>query len=274
MSESEMLNLLGPSQAPGDPCELANAAFRQGLYRRGLALVNRALRQDLGLEQVWLFKGAFLKARGFRNSHREMLRLAVVAGAPASLLVNYGNLLFDEEKYHEAAQAHRDYLEREPNGTVAALAEYNQANALYYLGEGAEAERLYRCALARGPGPQAFSYMLARLLTDQQRPDEALAVIEQGLSQVDTDPFTARLLEHKAYLLAEQERGEESLRSSEQALALADSVSAHYLRGRALALLGRLEDARLEIQDVLARQPENREAQRALRMIQNALGRD
>jgi Flp pilus assembly protein TadD len=41
----------------------------------------------------------------------------------------------------------------------------------------------------------------------------------------------------------------------------------HYLRGRALGLLGRLEDARHEMNQVLTLDPNNADAQRALNMI-------
>jgi hypothetical protein len=44
----------------------------------------------------------------------------------------------------------------------------------------------------------------------------------------------------------------------------------HYLRGRALGLLGRLEEARNEMNQVLALDPDNVDAQRGLHMIEAA----
>jgi Flp pilus assembly protein TadD len=74
------------------------------------------------------------------------------------------------------------------------------------------------------------------------------------------------LLEEQSFLWAECERGEEALRSVEAALALgSNSVRTHYLRGRALALLGRLEEARNEMIQVLTLDRNNADAQRALR---------
>ena len=59
-----------------------------------------------------------------------------------------------------------------------------------------------------------------------------------------------------------------------QALALgAESASARYLRGRALALLGRLPEARADLRRVLTLDPDHEEAKRALRMIGDAMDR-
>jgi tetratricopeptide (TPR) repeat protein len=274
MDPAEMAAIIGLAEVPADPCALANEAFRQGLYRRGMAVINYALRLDPGLEQAWLFKAGFLDALGFRASKRDMLRQALAAGAPAVLAVNYGNALCDEGRYLEAVQAHQLYLDRQPNGTDAALARYNQANAYFFLGQYEPAERLYREALAREPQRHAFAYMLAHLMRRRGRGEEALAVINRALEHPGQDRFTARLYEERGYVFAEQQRGEDSLRDADQALALGgETPSARYLRGRALALLGRLAEARDEMQRVLRQDPSNADAQRGLRMIDEALPR-
>jgi tetratricopeptide (TPR) repeat protein len=80
------------------------------------------------------------------------------------------------------------------------------------------------------------------------------------------------LLEEQSFLWAECDRGEEALRSADDAEALgSSSVRTHYLRGRALALLGRLEEARAKLNDVLALDPQNADALRARKMIDDAL---
>jgi predicted Zn-dependent protease len=79
------------------------------------------------------------------------------------------------------------------------------------------------------------------------------------------------LLEEQSFLWAESQRGEAALRSAEAAVALGSkSVRTHYLRGRAMALLARLEEARNEMNEVLAFDPNNADAQRALNMIDAA----
>jgi tetratricopeptide (TPR) repeat protein len=80
------------------------------------------------------------------------------------------------------------------------------------------------------------------------------------------------LLEEQSFLWAECERGEEALSSADSAAELgSSSIRTHYLRGRALSLLGRLEDAGNEMNHVLALDPNNVDAQRGLSMINVAL---
>jgi tetratricopeptide (TPR) repeat protein len=80
------------------------------------------------------------------------------------------------------------------------------------------------------------------------------------------------LLEEQSFLWAECERGEEALDRANAAVELgSDSVRTHHLRGRALALLGRLEEARNEMRLVLTLDPNNADAQRGLGMIEAAL---
>ncbi|MFO0965800.1 MAG: hypothetical protein U0793_09490 [Gemmataceae bacterium] len=80
------------------------------------------------------------------------------------------------------------------------------------------------------------------------------------------------LLLEESFLWAECERGVEALRSADAAAALGSrSVGTHYLRGRALALLGRLEEARDEMNAVRAMDPTNADANRALGIIEASL---
>jgi tetratricopeptide (TPR) repeat protein len=159
---------LGIAEAPANPIDAARAAFTQGLFRRGLAILNSALQEEGALPEAWLRKAQFLNFIGFNRTAAEML-------------------------------------------------------------DG---------ALARHPSAA----------------DRIL------------------LLEEQSFLWAECERGEEALGSADAAAALgSDSVRTHYLRGRALALLGRLEEAREEMNRVLVLDPQHADARRALGMIDDAL---
>jgi tetratricopeptide (TPR) repeat protein len=146
---------------------LAHEAFAQGLFRRGLAILNQALQERPGLLEPWFWKTRFLNSVGFNRLAAEMI-------------------------------------------------------------------------------------------------DGALAGFRSTESRIG-------LLEEQAFLWAECERGDEAIRSADAALALGSaSVRTHYLRGRALGLLGRLEEAREEMTYVLTLDPTNADAQRALTMIDAA----
>jgi tetratricopeptide (TPR) repeat protein len=156
------------AEAPADPITAARAAFSQGLFRRGLAILNSALAEGSQLLEAWFLKARFLNAIGFNRTAAQMLDGALAV--------------------HPSA-----------------------------------AERIW-------------------------------------------------LLEEQAFLWAEGERGEEAFRSADAAVALgSDSLRTHYLRGRALGLLGRLEEAREEMNQVLARDPQNADARRGFKMIDDAL---
>jgi tetratricopeptide (TPR) repeat protein len=152
-----------------DPIEVAKTAFHQGLFRNGLAVLNRAIRDDRAPPEAWFGKSRFFNMLGYNRSAAEM--------------------------------------------------------------------------------------------------------IEAILNRYDKDDARIELLGEAAFLWAEAGRGEEALRNAQAAFDLGSrSIRTHYLRGRALALIGRLNDARAEMIRVLEMDPENTDAKRGLAMIDDALG--
>jgi hypothetical protein len=159
---------LGVTDTPADPIAAAHAAFAEGLFRRGVAILNCAIQDGGGLLEAWLLKARFLSSVGFNRSAAEMLDVARQRFASVTDLV--------------------------------------------------------------------------------------------------------QLLEEQSFLWAECEHGEEALRSADAAAALgSSSIRTHYLRGRALALLGRLHEARDQMHQVLALEAQNADARRALGMIDSVL---
>jgi tetratricopeptide (TPR) repeat protein len=118
--------------------------------------------------------------------------------------------------------------------------------------------------------PEAW-FLKARFLNSIGFNRAAAAMLDGALARFPNAADRIWLLEEQSFVWAECERGDEALRSAEAALALgSNSVRTQYLRGRALALLGRLEEARNEMNQVLALDPNNADAQRALNMIDAA----
>ena len=146
----------------------AQADFRTGLFRRGLAVLNYALLRTRTKSDAWIVKAQFMHSLGFNHTAAEMLEAALACG----------------------------------------------------------------CS------------------NDQQ----------------------VQLLEEQSFLWAECNRGDEALASADAAWRLAsNSVRTHYLRGRGLALIGRLAEARDEMLQVLAQDRDNPDARRGLSMIENVL---
>jgi tetratricopeptide (TPR) repeat protein len=154
--------------ATADPIASARASFAQGLFRRGVAILNQALQDGRELLEAWFLKTRFLNSIGFNRTAAEML-------------------------------------------------------------------------------------------------DGALTRFRSAEDRIS-------LLEEQSFLWAECERGEEALNSADAAAELGfNSVRTHYLRGRALGLLGRLEEARNEMNQVLTLDPNNADAQSGLNMIDAAI---
>jgi tetratricopeptide (TPR) repeat protein len=249
--------------------------FGRALFRRGLALLNESLTRDPEQEAPWLMKCAFLESLGLPGHVLRMLEGALAVGGPPSLFINHGAALQRAGRYEEAGAASRRYLDTVPGGPLSGSAHSNLGLALRALGRDEEAEESYREAIRLDGGNVLHYRNLAQLLADQRRWSGALGVLEAGLDRATTDEDKNRLLEGLAFVCAEEERGTQALEYIDRAIALgAASARAHYLRGRALALLGRIDEARVEIRGVLDLEPEHVDARQAMDMIDRALAAD
>ena len=118
--------------------------------------------------------------------------------------------------------------------------------------------------------PEAW-FLKARFLNTVGFNRTAAEMLNGALARFGSAADRIWLLEEQSFLWAESERGEKALSSADAAAELrSNSVRTHYLRGRALGLLGRLEEARNEMNHVLTLDPNNADAQRALNMIDAA----
>jgi tetratricopeptide (TPR) repeat protein len=266
------LAFLCPEGVPPDPAAAARDLIGRGLFRRGLATLNLALQQDPGQEAPWLVKCSFLEGIGLHAHLLTMLEAALAAGGPAALLINYGSALQRAGRHEDAIAASRRYLELDPDGLRAGAAHSNLGLALRALGRDDEAEELYRQAIRLDPDQVLHYRNLAQLLVDQRRWAGALGALETGLERARTADDKIRLLEGLAFVCAEEDRAGQALEYVDRAVALgAGSGRTHYLRGRALALLGRLPEARDEVRRVLELEPGHAEATEAMALIDRAL---
>jgi tetratricopeptide (TPR) repeat protein len=191
------------------------------------------------------------------------------------LSIAYGYRLQEAGRHREAVDAYQSLLARHPQSQAAAAALANMANALKALGDVPQAELTYRKAMAADPHGVVYLLNYVRFLLDQKRWPEALALADRGLALCAESPDATqpaiRLHEDRAIALCELGRGPDALRSADAALALgSETIRSHYLRGRALALLGRLDECRDEMEWVLSKDSQNADALRAMRMLDAA----
>ena len=246
----------------------ARDAIGRRLYRRGLAMLNRLLQQDVKLVDAWDFKIQFLGALGFRRSRERLVQDALALGAPAVLLIPYASLLAGEGAHREAIAAFQAYLDRSPEpGRMPAVLS-DQGRSLTVLGDFAAAEAAHQRAIAMAPDFPPLYLNYGDTLMRQRKWDAALAILDRGLSLTRDNGMKVHLLDAKAFVLAGQQRGDDALACVDQSLALgSDLARTYYLRGRALALLGQLSLAKEAMQEVLRRDPGNADAVKAITMI-------
>jgi tetratricopeptide (TPR) repeat protein len=267
-----MLAVLGVDAVPDDPLAAAKDAFQRGLLRRGLAILNLNLQREMGVTEAWSLKCSFLDSMGYVRTKCTMLEAALAAGGPASLWMNYGFALQELNRHADAVAAYTRFRELSPSDPWVAVVCSNQANSLMRLGEMDAAGELYRQALVLEPERISHSRNFIRFLIETRRLQEALPLIETTLERATEDADLIALLEDHTAILAELENPTTALNSIDAALALgSDSTRTHFLRGRVLGLLGRLDEARLEIFRVLALDPNNAAGKEALETIDSVL---
>lgn len=270
--DAEMLALCGTDD--GWQLDAVRRDAESGQIRRALARTHRRLCDHPETVDAWCFKAQIYQQLGLHAAAVRMLRHAATASAAPWLLVSAGFSLQQLKRHAEAVEVYREFLALAPGDDHAGAAWGNLANALSALDRDAEAEAAFAEATALEPTNATYAYNHHLHLRKLQRWADAIAVLERGLPAV-TEPATrVTFLRALSYAHAEREDGAAALATAEQALSIdAHSIGARYLRGRALGLLGRLDEAMVEIRQVLADDPENADALRAIAMLEQAGGR-
>jgi tetratricopeptide (TPR) repeat protein len=146
-----------------------------------------------------------------------------------------------------------------------------KARMLARVGLGARGVAALERALSEDPEDLQTRLDLYTLLLGQRRFEQALVELDQALPRLDPE-VRVRLLPARAELLCELLRDAEALATIDEALVhMPDDPRAIYTRGRALALLGNLVEARDAMARVLELEPDNPGAARALAQIEAAL---
>ena len=262
---------LGVSTMPPDPISAARKAYEDGMFRYGLALLNKVVIAEPDNEAAWLGKASFLESMQFREAHLTLLAHIAKLGIGAAQAV-YGNRLQQEGRHQEAADNYRLFLAEMPDHEIAPQVTANLAVALAEAGRPDDGETHCKSAIEAEPDRLCHYTNFATMLAHQQRYGDAVKAIDDGLVCVPGIPARIHLLETRSMILADMERGQDALLTIQQAITLgADSLRAHFCLGRALALTGDLEAAREEIGYVLEQDPDNAIAQQVMEAIDKAL---
>lgn len=129
------------------------------------------------------------------------------------------------------------------------------------LGDPIRAEGSLRDAVRHEPQEYVPWLYLCAFLEDRGDPAAALREVDTALAQTYPAMARAELLETRAAALCSLRRGHEALASADEACALAPGYQAtRYVRGRALALIGRQSEARAQMEQIIREAPGDRSA--------------
>ncbi|MBF0355330.1 MAG: tetratricopeptide repeat protein [Alphaproteobacteria bacterium] len=157
--------------------------------------------------------------------------------SPSEALIpfNLGNVLKKLGRSEEAMKAWEQALAIDPDMNDAAL---NLADALVNAGQAQEAESLLRDRLGDDP---RLLHMLSRAVMKQDRPEEALALLDAALPRA---PDHAAMRANRGEILRLLERHGEALTDLRQAIAQnPNHPEAHFNLGNILRETGRLPEA-------------------------------
>ena len=270
MSDASAIAFLGLDDAP-DPIETATREIKAGLVRRGLGRLNRQLRADPTVVEAWKIKVRLYQQLGFHDSAARALRHAANVSRTPSLLVSAGYSLQELKRHEDAVAVYRELLELAPASDEAGIAYCNLANSLSHLGRDVEAEDAFKTAMALEPTRATHAFNYYAHLRRGNRWEEAIVILKAGLPNASDKLLRGSFLRALSFAHAERDEGVPALAAAEEALAVdGQSTAARYLRGRGLALVGRLDEALVEMRAVLSSDPENADAKNAIAMLERA----
>lgn len=216
---------------------LALALSRDGRVDEAIVELQRALEDQP--DSVWLHYdlGNLLMARGRPEAAIEALQKAVALAPDLEpALFNLGNALIGLGRWGEAREVLQKLLELDAGDPQA---RYLLAVARGESGERQQAIEELQRLLRDDPAQLAPRRSLAKMLLDDQRPEEALAVYRRGL-EVDLEPpARSELLGLLAELEWRRGRKGKAIEAFEQAVAVEPGSSqAHTRLANALQLAG------------------------------------
>ncbi|MEO5362743.1 MAG: tetratricopeptide repeat protein [Magnetococcus sp. DMHC-8] len=189
---------------------LGNLLRDQGRHGEAVVHYQAALRLNPHLLMAHRNLGNLYRQMGRHEEAIRQHRLALALdgqsdGQRGESHYNLANVMADAGQTGEAEQHYREALCLVPDPVPVWL---NLGNLKQQAGETAEAERCYRAVLERRRDAVTAYVNLARLLQTRQQPEAALALLEEGLSQV---PDNLELLRLQGDLLYQQEEAEAAL---------------------------------------------------------------
>ena len=217
---------------PADPIVAARDATERGLVRRALGILDLAIERTPDDPIAYVVKGQVLGRMSFPEHAVTLLRRAIELG--------------------DTTPATRGWL----------------GLALTETAEQLEAVPLLQAAIEGELQGGIFWHGWVKLLVRLNRLDEADTALSRALA-LELDPvWRGALLTERVNVLCSRKQPNEALQVADEALQLTpESVYARYVRGRALGLLGRLDEFEAEMDRILRTSPGHGDATRGKQLV-------
>jgi tetratricopeptide (TPR) repeat protein len=160
------------------------------------------------------------------------------------------------QQWELALQLHQRFLELEPGNCLAL---YHLGYILGKLNERQQEVEAYERAVACGySNDDRLFFNLGMAFSEISEPDKALAAMERA---VQLDPDNAENHFGMGYIAQLTGHSKRAIKALQKAIGLsADHLDARNLLGRIYLDLGRLDEAKTQLQEIQRREPDNQEA--------------
>jgi tetratricopeptide (TPR) repeat protein len=268
MSREDVVEFLGLTSIEIDD---ARSAFAAGLIRRGFAILDARLQRDPNDVDAWSRKAANYRALRLDHSAVRCFRRAIAIRRDAPDEIALALALSALGRFQDVVATYDAVLETHHDPNVVAAAYGNRANARAALGDVAAAASDYEEALRREPARDMHYRNYAMLLARNDQRAKAYEVLRRGLDVFERGAQLPLWLE-MSEIANEAEEADVGLDAADAVLAIDPKhLRGLYLRGWALGMLGRLQDARDAMQRIVDLDPSNEDARAALEKIAAAL---
>ncbi len=234
-----------------------------GLYQPALDMIEEILQKDKNNKKAKTYKAYILRSLERDDEALEIVDSLLKEGEDEDLLLLKGMILYDNEKYKEAAKYFRRVTEINPENIDAW---YNLASCYDALEEYPISEKYYRKLVEINPEDAEAWNNLSVTLLFQDKYEEALKAAEKAI-EIEEDYDNAWY--NKGLALHYLERYKEAIKAFDRCIKISDDPDAWYAKGISYLLMGKKEEARKYLREALKRNPEDEEIREALESIEN-----
>ncbi len=236
--------------------------LEMGLYEPALERVNEILNKEKN-RRAMIYKAYILRGMERDDEALKIVDELLKEGDDEDLILLKGMILYDNEKYKDAALYFRRVMEINPENTDAI---YNLASCYDTLEEYDKSEKYYRKLIEIDPEDEEAWNNLSVCLIFQEKYEDAFKAANKAI-EIDKDYDNAWY--NKGLALYYLEKYKDAIKAFDKCIEISDDPDAWYAKGMTYIAMDMNEEAKKCIKEALKRNPDDEEAKEALKMLEN-----